>query len=156
MKIQRVNKGGNNYTFYEDGRILGPTGKLLKFQKDKDGYLTVHVGGKRQLVHRLIAEVFVPNPNKYPEVDHINGDPADFRAGNLEWVTHHVNVQRAAARGSYSGERNSHNKLKRWQVVEIKERVRGGAKRKDIANEYNVTKSCIDDIMLGRNWKDVV
>lgn len=44
------------------------------------------------LVHRLVADAFIPNPNNYAEVNHINEDKLDNRAENLEWVTHAQNI----------------------------------------------------------------
>lgn len=37
-------------------------------------------------MHRLIATLFIPNPDNKPQVDHINGDKSDNRAVNLRWV----------------------------------------------------------------------
>ena len=66
--------------------------KLLKLAKSGNGYFIVDLykkGYKNKicLVHRLIAEAFIPNPENKPTVNHINGDKADNRIENLEWAT---------------------------------------------------------------------
>ena len=58
-----------------------------------NGYLQVNLSGIRvpQLVHRLVAEAFIPNPENKPTVDHINGNRLDNRVENLRWVTQKEN-----------------------------------------------------------------
>lgn len=52
-------------------------------------------------VHRLVAEAFIPNPNKLPEVNHIDGNKRNNAVTNLEWVTHEGNMCHASRSGLF-------------------------------------------------------
>lgn len=64
--------------------------------RNNRGYMICHIvdnSGKDRMfqVSRLVAEAFLPNPEKKPEVDHINTDRHNNRADNLRWVTRREN-----------------------------------------------------------------
>ena len=46
-----------------------------------------------RLVHRLVAEAFILNPNGYPIINHIDENPANNEVTNLEWCTHKYNAR---------------------------------------------------------------
>ena len=58
------------------------------------GYLQVNVPIRNTttLVHRLVAETFIDNPQGYNEIDHRNHNRLDNRAENLRWCTHSENM----------------------------------------------------------------
>lgn len=68
----------------------------LKVQQDNGrGYLVVHLNKngkpKWHLVHRLVAQAFIDNPQNKPTVNHKDGDRTNNKAINLEWATYSEN-----------------------------------------------------------------
>lgn len=63
-------------------------GKVLKKVNSSNGYYFVTLGkGKYGLIHRLVLEAFVPNPENKPCCDHIDADRHNNYVGNLRWAT---------------------------------------------------------------------
>jgi hypothetical protein len=77
--------------------------RLRKITIQKNGYAYVSLSfdntAKTVKVSRLVAKAFIPNPNNYEEVDHINADKTNNTVSNLEWVTPEENKRRAQALG---------------------------------------------------------
>jgi len=88
-----------NYRISKEGKVYSiPYKKFLKFQLNNDGYPHVqitHKGKKKDyLVHRLVAELFVnnPDPKTKVQVNHIDMDKTNFNSSNLEWTTGSENM----------------------------------------------------------------
>ena len=102
----------NREVVRSDGVLHSYKGIIITLIPNTDGYLQAKlcVGGvyKTIRVHRLVAEHFIPNPNKLPEVNHIDCNRQNNKVENLEWTDHISNVQYSSALGHYKhfGERN--------------------------------------------------
>lgn len=55
-------------------------------------------------VHRLVAKAFIPNPNNYRVVNHLDGGRTNNHVNNLEWCTHKHNTQCAIKTGAFDKE----------------------------------------------------
>ena len=98
----RVKSLERNYTD-SVGRKYNIPEKIMKTKVSKStGYPQVNlwVNGKSRpfCIHRLIAEAFIPNPNNYPCVNHIDEDRSNSVLGNLEWCTYKYNCTYGSAR----------------------------------------------------------
>ena len=76
--------------------------KILKSETLR-GYIRYHLfkknKGKHYFLHRLVAEAFIPNPNNYPIINHIDGNPLNNNIDNLEWCTYKYNAEHALKTG---------------------------------------------------------
>lgn len=126
------------------GRIKNSKGKILKQYKNHKGYLILQLSkdgkSKTFIVHRLIAQAFIPNEENKEQVNHINCNKEDNNIENLEWVTNTENKKHARMHGL------------------CKSSIKGGKNlRAKKVNQYdlygNLVKqwNCINDI--GRSFK---
>ena len=77
-------------------------GKPKKPYPNSKGYLMVGLYKNSQrthyLIHRLVAEAFIPNPNNLPCIDHINTIKTDNRVENLRWCSYKENMNNPLTR----------------------------------------------------------
>lgn len=159
-----ININGMDYRVFKDGRVFScKTGKEISQRPNADGYATFTAGTKlnrtRVRTHRVVAELFVDNPNDYDEVDHLDGNRMNPNASNLEWVTHKENIKRAYARGSHdgriTGEKNPKAQLTETLVRQMREEYSEGKHIKDIADRYGCAWNTVGNAVKGITWKHV-
>lgn len=90
----------SQYYASADGRISTATGRLLNPTVNNAGYAIVSVSTPTHAyttttVQHLVALAWVPNPYALSDVDHLNNDPLDNRAVNLQWLSHRDNLRKA-------------------------------------------------------------
>lgn len=86
-RIFRTNKWGETIEAPQHGIGRGGQYKVISIMlKGKQKFL---------YVHRLVAEAFIPNELNKPQVNHIDGNPANNNVENLEWATSAENIQHA-------------------------------------------------------------
>jgi hypothetical protein len=80
-------KNHDGYKITKNGKVWSNKSNKFLATKICNGYSIF----KDISVHRLVAEIFIPNPENKPYVNHINSDKLDNRVENLEWVTQKEN-----------------------------------------------------------------
>lgn len=78
--------------------ILKPE-REMSYTLNNRGYLSVVIRRKTYMVHRLVAQAFIPNPQNKPFVNHKDGDKTNNHVDNLEWCTAAENNQHARDTG---------------------------------------------------------
>lgn len=94
----------DKYVVTASGRLFSlTTGKEMAMTKNHKGYklasLWVNGAHKNELMHRLVAKCFIPNPHNYPQINHIDGSKDNNNVENLEWCTNQMNMSHAGRTG---------------------------------------------------------
>lgn len=100
----------DEYTIDTNGVVVNITrNKILKGTAitKNNRYMKIHLD-KFYALHKLVANHFVPNPNGYAEVNHIDGNRHNNTAENLEWCTHIHNIHHCWSNGFHM---HQHGKL---------------------------------------------
>lgn len=140
-----------------------PIDQIIKQVKDAYGYYTVGlhnakggIASHTVKVHRLVAMVFVQNPNNLPEVNHKDEDKTNNHADNLEWCTTKYNLTYGHRLDCARGERNKKHKLTEEQVLEIRRIYKKGDLKygqSALAKMYGVSHPSIASIVKNKTWK---
>lgn len=90
-------KSYDRYVNYKNKGLALKKGKFLSPKTSNTGYLEVTLVKNNKYyykrVHRLVADTFLPNPNNYPYINHINENKKDNNVENLEWCTAKQNAE---------------------------------------------------------------
>lgn len=153
----------------EDGSIYSNVkGKKmfpLKTYTKPDGYLAVSLwdnnirGCKKRktfLVHRLVAETFIDNPENKPTVNHIDGNKLNNCVDNLEWATFHEQEVHSFANGlNYARKGEQANRaILTWEDVHY---IRNNYPEESVSNlskKFNVAVPTIYAILYNQTWID--
>lgn len=84
------------YQISNKGIIKNKKGNIIKSRIDHKGYAMIDLSKNNikhtYKVHRLVAMAFIPNPNNYLEINHIDENKSNNTISNLEWCSHKYNV----------------------------------------------------------------
>ena len=97
--------GFPNYTICKDGIVIGKAEKKQTLGKNGYRYVTLYSNNqsKKLYIHRLLAELYIPNPECKRTVNHIDGNKQNNCLTNLEWHTDSENIKHAYDNGLNHG-----------------------------------------------------
>lgn len=161
-------KSLERYRERKDGVLMRDKERFLKLRSDSNGYFKVDLtkGGTRKtiLVHRLVANAFIPNPENKPKVNHKDGIKSNNEVTNLEWNTVSENIKHAyetALKKStmLKGAENIRSKLSEIQIQYIRENYIPKDKEfgtKALGEKFGVSQNAISKIVNFKVWKEVI
>ncbi len=156
-RVKSCNRFKNN-----NGGLVKISEKIMKPHLNTSGYYQAILSKNNKkympLLHRLMAEAFLDNPNNYPQINHINGIKTDNRLENLEWCSASENQKHAYKTGlseTRFNENARHAKLTNAQVLEIRQ-LKDRMTLKEIGEKYGVTLHAIHRILANKNWQHLL
>lgn len=164
IEIWKPIEGFSGYDVSNLGRVRSSKRrnvKILKPDINHEGYyrVTLSKDGKttRLAVHRLVAAAFIGDIEGMC-INHLNGDPSDNVASNLEICTHSENERhkhRVLKSSPQYGEHNPASFLNDDVVRAIRKYRSWGFKLKTIGHVFGIREMHAQKICAGRLWKHV-
>ena len=147
------------YYVSEDGKVFRD-GKELKQKITNAGYkqfTMYHNGLKKYLtIHRIVAELYIANPENKSQVNHINGIKTDNRVDNLEWNTHKENIEHSLKNNLQKRGSDLYNaKLKEKDVEYIRKYYKPRDKTFSgvaLSKKFKVSPQLISHIIKYKAW----
>lgn len=172
MVMSKRLKDYPNYVLYSDGRLWSDNvkrflipfgiGRVLKTgSRDYLAYKLCSDGTEWTVqAHRLVASVFIPNPENLPEVNHKDGNKKNNCITNLEWASHQQDVQHAFDTGlnngeMWQGDKHSRSTYTNEEVVKICEMFSKGVIPKDLAKSTTKEYQKLFRIWNRDNWTSI-
>jgi hypothetical protein len=131
--------------------------KIILSEVSKFGYKRKYLKDFKinVLIHRLVAQAFIPNPENKPQVNHIDGNKQNNNLINLEWVTvseNQLHSYKIGLKKSIKGDMHGKSILTSIQISIIREAMKRNHKQQNIANYFGVHQSTISLIKSNKNW----
>jgi hypothetical protein len=144
-----ISKRGRLWSRYDkSGHITKDKWHRVKYNTSKQGYKFIQRKGKIFYIHRLVAMVYIPNPENKPYVCHKDNVPRHNNVSNLYWGTPSENTQQCIRDGrGYIGDKNPRAKVKNLDREIIRRKYTLGLTINELTREYNLSRSAIRKIL---------
>lgn len=128
--------------------------KIIEPTKKKHGYMQVSLVNKNGVrksfrLHRIVAAAFVPNPEGKPQVNHIDENPENNRAVNLEWATAEENTNYGSRTARAAAKNGSKTPVLQIDPVTLKVLAEYPG-QSAAAKETGIAVSCINACLRGK------
>ena len=153
------------YQVSDQGRIksfiVSKKGRVMKFDtvSRRYNYIGLRLGmiQKNYVVHRLVANAFIENPENKPQINHKDGNKLNNYVENLEWCSASENMKHACKTGLITpprlkGPDHPRALLNQKQVNIIKAMKGMEILQKEIAPLFNIYTSTVSNIQTGKTY----
>lgn len=161
MKWKPVVGYESKYQVSDCGLVRRIKGQVVGQWKNSAGYLMVRLSSPRAMdrVHRIVASAFIPNPNRFPHINHLDFNRTNNHVKNLEWCSPKYNVQYSRSAGrmppcQWAGRRGWNAKISDLQAdqirVEYKPRTMSMSM---LALRFGISKKSVWRIVRNQSYK---